>query len=103
MENIINEKFPRGLNSWLQTHYQVAQFMGYHQYSEDLFFKLDGEDGKQRFAEELTTKFETIHKDTDFVDHPNGSFYDILDEFLKGEVLGNPNKVTINFTESDIQ
>jgi len=86
-------KFPRGLDSWLETHYQIVEFMGYNQsrYENaalkhkgmDIIDDLDGQCAKQEFAEDLTTNFETKHKDSDFSDTEKfANFFETIDEFL---------------------
>lgn len=99
METLDKEKFPRGIDSWLETHFQIVEFMGYNQTKTQkvnmgsveldvtikglpMIEELDGQGGKQEFAEALTTKFETLNKETDFTET---HFYDVLDEFLNKE------------------
>jgi hypothetical protein len=90
-------KFPRGLECWLYTHYQVVEYMGYHQSKYEngkcihegsqVIEDLDGQDGKQEFAEMLTTELETKFVDIDFEETP---FYDVIDDFINEAFY--PNK-----------
>ena len=95
LETVDPIKFPRGIESWLETHYQIVEFIGYNQsrYANgalvskgiDLLDDLDGQGAKQEFAEALTTKFEEDHKVYDFEDGDQ-NFYERLDEFLEKEI-----------------
>ena len=90
-------KFPRGLGSWLETHFQIVEFMGANGHliikENDYTFEtsehskvieeLDGQCGKQEFAEMLTTEFETKTKDYDWASMSSETtFYEELDKFM---------------------
>jgi hypothetical protein len=92
-EKIDKNKFPLGLESWLDTHYQIVEYMGYNQSkfdkgeciykgSEVIEDTLEGQAGKQEFAEKLTTKFEHLIKNEEF-DFDITNYEYELDKFLK--------------------
>ena len=93
-EKIDKKKFPLGLESWLDTHYQIVEYMGYNQSryekgvcihkGSEVIEELDGQAGKQEFAEYLTTEFESRIKSKKIVFADNDvTYYDELDKFLK--------------------
>jgi hypothetical protein len=91
-EKIDSVKMPRGLSSYLDTYYQIVEYMGYNQkkYQDgevlvgceglEVIEELDGQAGKQEFAEDLTTKFETKIKDFNWEET---DYFTELDEFLR--------------------
>ena len=89
-----DKKFPRGLDSWLETLFEITEFIGYNQsrYENgtliykglDCIEELDGQCGKREFAESLATEFEETFKDFDWADNSHKtSFYEEIDKFLK--------------------
>ena len=82
----IIDKFPNGLTSWIETHHEVVNAIAIQQQLEiGLSYQVAcqrGTGGLYELAEELTDKFETMHKDTEW----DGEFYETIEEFLTEEL-----------------
>jgi hypothetical protein len=81
------EKFPsKGfievIHSMSDTEYEVSSYMGANRNSP-LFESLDGTDGQHRKAIELSKEFDLKFKDATWGENGIGSFYEMIDEFLK--------------------
>lgn len=80
-----NKLFPNGFESWIETHYEVVQFINSQ---EEGFVALGtlierrrderGLGGMYELAEEWTDAFETKYKGKIW----NGDFLDTIDDFL---------------------
>ena len=92
MENKITMeeyKFVNGFRSWIETYHEVVSFMTL-QYERDTdfsspMFKVNeerGTEGWYELAEELTNKFENLHKGRKW----DGEFFEELEHFLIKEL-----------------
>lgn len=83
-------KQPNGLTSYLETHFHVSHAIQ-AEASKDTpkgivqeRIEKQGTGGLYELAEELTDKFEELHKGREW----DGEFFDEIDEFLKKELYG---------------
>lgn len=94
VEMVNAKKHPRGLDSWLETLFEITEFIGANQskYENgklvyqglDSIEEIDGQAGKREVAEALATEFETKTKDYDWADmSAETTFYEELDKFLE--------------------
>lgn len=82
-------KFVNGFTSWIETYHEVVSFMTL-QYERDADFssrmsKVNEERGTRgwyELAEELTNKFENLHKGREW----DGDFFDEIEYFLTKEL-----------------
>jgi hypothetical protein len=82
-------KFVNGFTSWIETYHEVVSFMTL-QYERDADFssrmsKVNEERGTRgwyELAEELTNKFENLHKGRKW----DGDFFDEIEYFLTKEL-----------------
>ena len=81
--------FPNGFGSWIETYHEVVSFMTL-QYERDADFSSRmskvseerGTGGWYELAEELTNKFENLHKGREW----DGDFFDEIEYFLTKEL-----------------
>lgn len=92
MENKITMEeyeFVNGFRSWIETYHEVVSFMTL-QYERDVDFSSPmskvneerGTEGWYKLAEELTNKFENLHKGRKW----DGEFFEEIEHFLIKEL-----------------
>jgi hypothetical protein len=80
-----NKQFPNGFDSWQETHFEIVKAIA--NTPEDAGNKvtntecMKGRGGLYELAEELTSKFEKLHKGKQW----DGEFFDAIEEFLEQE------------------
>lgn len=80
--------FPNGFLSWQETHFEVVSAISLQAKKDkpcDIISEIkesQGTGGLYELAEELTDKFENIHKDRDWDDE----FFDAIEAFLDVEL-----------------
>ncbi len=80
------DKFPNGVTSYLETHFEVSIFIGI-ELSKDTteYSKItkvsenQGTGGIYELVEDLTDEFEKIHKDNDWSED---EYFETIEEFL---------------------
>jgi len=87
IDKFCSEKFPsegmiKVIYSMSATEYEIASYMGTNR-NTPLFESLDGADGQHTKAIELAKEFDLKFKDADWGRGDIGSFYEMIDEFLK--------------------
>ena len=87
IDNFCAEKFPsegeiKVIYSMSDTEYEISSYMGANR-NTPLFESLDGADGQHTKAIELSKEFDLKFKDVEWGENGVGSFYEMLDEFLK--------------------
>lgn len=81
------KEFPNGFTSWTETHHEVVRAIaladnGCTSVVVSSVAGMKGTGGLYELAEELTDKFEELHKDTEW----DGEFFDVVEEFLIKEL-----------------
>lgn len=88
IEEYLEEKFPNGITSYLETFYEiVAEITLYVDFeglsNRDILIQgIEGRGGLYELAEKLTDKFENLYKDKEW----DGEFFDTIDDFLNKEL-----------------
>jgi hypothetical protein len=87
----INNKFPNGITSYLETHYEVVDFITTmilkNKIENTVIDEVQGHQGiggLYELAEDLTDKFEKKYKGKVWGEELD--FFDVIDEFLKEEL-----------------
>lgn len=90
--NAVNSKFPNGFTSWMETHHEVVTAIAEALTAEELDEEIQnratrineeqGTGGIYELGEELTDKFENLHKGREW----DGDFFDEITEFLRTEL-----------------
>lgn len=80
-------KFPNGIESYLETHYLIAEHITLvKEKDEDMqplkILNLDGMEGAWLLCQKLTDKFEQENKNREW----EGDFLDAIEDFLNKEI-----------------
>jgi hypothetical protein len=83
-----DKDFPNGLTSWIQTHHEIVVMITLVLHKDDRNnplvseYEARGTGGMYELAEDLTNKFEELHKDREW----DGEFFEEIEFFFDQEI-----------------